>query len=104
MSQISGPSPSQPSYRSEFEQSVKLFENSFKEMQSSKIDAQRAQYLKVMRESLKVMQETANGMLNQRLLTLKDNLSKDLNAYLSDPTDPNKKQKVQSDIEHLKMN
>ncbi len=99
--EISGSSPTQPSYSSDFKQGVDLFEKSFQEIQSSKFDAQRAQYVKVMNESLQIMQESASAMLNQHLLALKETLSKDLKAYLAAPTDEHR-QKVESDIDELK--
>lgn len=98
---ISRISSNQPSYSSEFNQSVDLFEKSFQAMQHSKLDEQRKQYEEVMRESLKTMQESANAMLNQHLLSLKDNLAQDLSTYLKEPT-PDHKEQVQSDIDLLK--
>lgn len=100
---VKGPSPQQPSYSSDFKQSVNLFEKSFQDMQHSQLDAQRAQYEKVMREALHTMQEAAMGMLNQQLVQMKDKLSNDLENYLDQPTDANKK-KVEGDLNKLKKN
>ena len=93
--------PPDPTYRSDFCQSVDMFEKSFQGMQASKFDAQRTQYVKVMHESLKTMQESANAMFNQHLLQLKQTLDKDLQTYLSTPTEENK-EKIQTDIKKLK--
>ena len=99
---ISGPSqPEKPTYQTDFKQSVDLFEKSFQGMQTSTFDAQKSQYVKVMQESLKTMQESANGMFNSHLAAMKDTLSKDLNEYLSSPTDAHK-QKVINDIDEIK--
>ncbi len=98
---ISGPNSQQPSYHSEFNQSVDLFAKSFEGLQTSQLDAQKTQYIKVMRESLQVMQESAKGMLNQHLATLKDNLAKDFNSYLASPSET-QKEKVENDIQQLK--
>lgn len=91
----------QPSYKSDFNQSVQLFEKSFHAMQQSKFDEQRHQYTKVMKESLQTMQESANAMLNKHLLALKNDLSHDLDEYLQQPTDEHRR-KVESDINSLK--
>jgi hypothetical protein len=99
--EVSGSSPSQPSYPSEFKQGVELFEKSFHNMQTSKLDAQKAQYVKVMDESLQVMQDSASAMLNKHLLELKNTLSQDLHTYLAAPTDEHRK-KVESDLDQLK--
>ena len=98
---ISGPSPEEPTYKTDFKESVDLFEKSFLGLQSTSLDAQRDQYLKVMHETLKTMQESATGMLNERLMAEKNNLSKDLNEFLASPTNDHL-EKVQSDINRLK--
>jgi len=101
---ISGSSPNppeKPTYEKDFNQSVDLFEKSFQGMQSSTFDAQKDQYVKVMKESLKTMQESANGMFNQHLSEMKSKLSSDLNTYLQAPT-PEHKEKVEEDIEQIK--
>ncbi|MBI5273688.1 MAG: hypothetical protein HY860_01375 [Chlamydiales bacterium] len=99
--EISGPNPNQPTYKEEFKQSVKLFQDSFNNMQSSTFDAQKAQYVKTMKESLDVMQDSASGMINQHLCDLKATLSSDLNQYLANPTDSNK-QRIQKDLDSMK--
>jgi hypothetical protein len=99
--EVSGPTPKEPSYNSEFNQSVDLFEKSFRGMQSSTFDAQRLQYVKVMHESLEAMREAANAMFNQKLVALNKTLSNDLNEYLSSPTDEHLK-KIQADLNKLK--
>ena len=104
---VSGSSPNQPSqpekptYRTDFNQSVDLFEKSFQGIQSSTFDAQKQQYVKVMQESLKTMQESANGMFNQHLAEMKNKLSSDLNEYLQAPT-PEHKAQIQEDLNRIK--
>ncbi len=98
---ISGPSQDPPSYKEDFQRSVKLFEKSFQEMQKSKLDAQKDQYVKVMHESLRTMQESASGMINKRLGELKNTLSKDLDNYLASPT-KELEEKVENDISQIK--
>lgn len=110
MSEITGPGSQQPSYKAEFKESLNLFEKSFQGMQSSHLDAQKAQYVKVMQESLKIIKEAADGMLNQHVISpalnqyinsMKEKLSQDLNTYLANPTDENREH-VQIDINQLK--
>ena len=98
---ISGPTPENSSYRKDFQESVNLFEKSFKGVQTSTFDEQRTQFVKVMQDSLRTMQESANGLLNERLITLKNTLSNDLNQYLDSPTAEHQ-QKVQSDLNQIK--
>ena len=98
---ISGPTPEEPTYQKEFQASVELFEKSFQGVQSSTFDQQRAQYVQVMQESLKTMQESASGMVNERLIALKNTLSTDVNQYLDSPTSEHQ-QKVQADLDQIK--
>ncbi len=98
---ISGPSPEQPTYRKDFQESLNLFEKGFKGVQTSSFDQQKDQYVQVMNESLKTMQESAGGLLNNRLIELKNNLSKDLDQYLNSPTNEHK-ERVQQDIQQIK--
>lgn len=98
---IPGEAPEQPTYHKDFQESVNLFEKSFKGVQTSSFDAQRAQYVTVMNESLKTMQESASGLVNDRLISLKNDLSKDLNKYLDAPTTEHQ-EKVQQDLDSLK--
>ncbi len=100
--EISGSDPNKtPTYRDDFKQSVDLFQKSFDGYQHSSLNAQKDQYVKVMKESLQVMQDAAGAMLNKHLGSLKAELSSDLNQYLDNPTDANK-EKVITDINHLK--
>jgi hypothetical protein len=99
--EVSGPSSNQPTYKQEFTQSVKVFEESFKGYQNSTFDPQKKQFALAMNDSLTAMQDSANGMFNKHLGELKDKLSQDVNAYLENPTDANRK-KVDSDINSLK--
>jgi hypothetical protein len=99
--EVAGPQPQKPSYSKEFKKSVDLFEKSFKGLEASKFDAQKAQYVKVMKETLSTMQEAANGMFNQHLVELKEKLAQDLNTYLATPNDANREQ-VEEDINTLK--
>lgn len=91
-----------PSYNSDFQQSVNLFQKSFEAMQSSQLDPQKAQYVKVMHEALNTMQESASAMVNQHLMNLNQTLSHDLDTYLASPTDANKA-KINTDIDQLKQ-
>lgn len=110
MSEVTGPGGGQPSYKAEYKESLNLFEKSFQGVQSSQFDAQKAQYIKVMQESLNIIKETADGMLNQHIISpalnqhinaMKEQLEEDLNTYLSNPTDENRKHVLQ-DINKLK--
>ncbi len=98
---VSGPTPDRPTYEADFRRSVDIFEKSFKNIQDSKFDAQKAQYVKVMHESLRAMQESASGMVNDKLREMKNNLSHDLDDYISSPTDDHKV-KVEKDINQMK--
>ena len=44
---VSGPNSNQPIYKQEFEEGVKIFEDSFKNYQSSTFDPQKDQYKKL---------------------------------------------------------
>ena len=103
ISHSNSPFPEEPTYKAEFKKSADLFEKSFHQMQHSTFDAQRDQYVKVMKESLSVMQESANGMLNKHLACLKDQLSNDLSSYLENPSGESEK-KILNDIEQIKNN
>jgi hypothetical protein len=98
---ISGQTPEQPTYRTDFKESVDLFEKSFQAMQTSKLDAQKDKFANVMQTSLKMMQESVNGLLNQRLSDLRNHLSHDVEEYLNSPTLENQA-KVASDLEQIK--
>ncbi|MCH9612405.1 MAG: hypothetical protein S4CHLAM102_08950 [Chlamydiia bacterium] len=98
---VSPTGPSNPSYQQEVRRGAELFEKSFHEMQSSKIDAQKEQYKEVMRESLNVIHQAARGLMNDQIEELKNQLAQDLDAYLKDPSSSNSS-KVESDISHLK--
>ncbi len=98
---ISGPTPEQPTYRTDFKESVDLFEKSFQALQNSKLDAQKDKFANVMQTSLKTMQESANGLLNQRLSDLRNHLANDFEEYLNSPTSENEA-KVSSDLEQIK--
>jgi len=63
--------PNQPTYKQEFKDSVELFDKSFQGATSSDFDPQKRQYYKAMQASLEVMQDSANGMVNQHLVELK---------------------------------
>lgn len=101
--EVNKPTPQDPMYSSNFKHGVDLFEKSFKEREASQLEAQRSQYLKVMKESLHIMQDAASGMLNDHLLSLKETLDQDLNAYVNDPTEEHRN-KVEKDIQELKKN
>jgi succinate dehydrogenase/fumarate reductase flavoprotein subunit len=94
-------SNSQPNYQQEFKQGVDLFEKGFHQMQSSKFDRQRMEYQKSMNESLQVIKDAAAGLMNKELSNLKDELAKDYQNYLIDPTKENEK-RVEKDISSLK--
>lgn len=98
---ISGPTPDKPTYQSDFKQSVELFDKSFQGMQNSDLDVQKDKFKQVMNEALQTMQESANAMVNKKLADLKDDLNKNLHAYIESPTEENKK-RVQEDIDRLK--
>ena len=98
---LSGPIPEKPSYQSDFQRSVDLFEKSFDAMQKAKFEAQKEQYVKVMHESLQAMQDAATAMVNQKLQDLKQELSHDLEGYLKSPSSE-EKEKIERDIDQLK--
>jgi hypothetical protein len=99
--EVSGPNSSQPTYKQEFDKSVKVFEESFKGYQSSTFDPQKKEFAAAMNDSLTAMQDSANGMFNKHLGEMKEKLSKDMAAYMENPSDANLK-KVDSDINSLK--
>lgn len=98
--EISGDKPDKVLYKQELQKGVKLFEAGFKGLQKSKLDAQKDEYEKSMGESLEVIQDTANALMNQHLLKMKDQLVKDYQNYLANPSDGNR-DKIQKDINSL---
>jgi hypothetical protein len=98
---ISDSLPEEPTYRKDFQESINLFEKGFKGVQTSTFDEQRSQYVLVMHESLKTMQESASGLVNNRLIELKNSLAKNLDEYLDSPTSVHQ-EKVQNDINAIK--
>lgn len=88
-------------YHQEAKKGIELFEKSFKAMQKSKQDEQKEEYQKVMEECLQVMQDTAKGLMNKKLLEMKEQLAVDSQNYLNNPTDANR-DKVQKDINSIK--
>lgn len=99
--QISGDNPDRILYKQEFQKGVKLFEAGFKGLQQSKLDAQKEEYEKSMTESLEVIQDTAKALMNAHLSKMKDQLVKDYQNYLANPSDGNR-DKIQRDIDSLK--
>lgn len=88
-------------YTQELQKGVKLFEAGFKEMTKSKLDPQKQEYEKSMKESLQVIQDSASALMNNQVLKMKEQLDKDYNNYLANPSDANK-DKIQSDIDSIK--
>ncbi|NDE63762.1 MAG: hypothetical protein EB053_05350 [Chlamydiae bacterium] len=93
--------PQQPTYKQEFKESVDIYDKSFQGAMESNFDPQKRQYYKAMKESLEAMQDSANGLVNQHLLDLKQKLSQDTNAYIQDPSAENQK-KIQKDIKDIR--
>lgn len=98
--EISGDNPDRILYKQEFQKGVQLFEAGFKGLQKSQLDAQKQEYEKSMGESLEVIQDTANALMNQHLMKMKDQLAKDYQNYLANPSDGNR-DKIQKDINSL---
>lgn len=93
--------PKEPTYHQEVKQSINLFEQSFQGMQQSQFNAQKDQYVKVMKESLSAIQDVANATVNKHLSELKDQLSNDLDSYIAHPDDAHRR-KVETDIREIK--
>ena len=72
-------------------------------MTSSQNPEQKLIYQDVMKKSLQVMQDSAHAMFNKHLVELKNNLSSDLNSYLTAPSSENQ-EKVLDDIQQIKRN
>jgi hypothetical protein len=93
--------PQHPTYKQEFKESVDIYDKSFQGAMGSNFDPQKRQYYKAMKESLEAMQDSANGLVNQHLLDLKQKLAQDTNAYIKDPSADNQK-KIEKDIKDIR--
>lgn len=88
-------------YRSEVRKGVEIFERSFKDIQASQFDAQKAQYEKVMNQSLQIIQAAGGALVNEQIIKMKEKLEQDYKGYLHDPSQENIA-KVERDIQNLK--
>jgi len=78
-----------------------MYDKSFQGATQSNFDPQKQQYYKAMRESLQAMQDSANGMVNQHLLDLKQKLAKDTQEYIKNPSS-DKQQQIESDLKEIR--
>ncbi len=99
--EVQKPGDDQSAYQREVQQGVKIFEESFKGMQTAKFPAQKAEYEKSTHEALQGIQDACKGLMNEHLNGVKDQLSKDYQAYLDNPNTENQG-KVQHDIDDMK--
>jgi len=91
----------QEKYRKEIHEGAHIFNESFKEMQKTKkFPQKKAELEKSMGEAFKAIQEAATALANKTLEEQKNQLSKDYQAYLSDPSEQNA-QKVEKDLDLL---
>ncbi len=88
-------------YRGEVQKGAKIFEESFKGMQKAKFPQQKEEYQKATGEALQAIQDACKGLANDQLSKVKDQLAKDYQSYLSNPSKENEG-KVEHDIDDLK--
>ena len=108
MSEIEGISGGQPphhltpeeleSYKSKYTQGVKLFKEGFKgySEHSQKEAHQREQFAKVMKDALRIMNEAASGAMQEGKLQQGQQLSKDYQAFIKDPSEENQENLAES--------
>jgi hypothetical protein len=89
-------------YRKELQQGVKIFEESLQGFrETKKFPEKKMEYEKAMNESLKAIQDACSALMNKELVHEKDQLSKDYQNYLSNPTDTNAN-KLEKDLNDLR--
>lgn len=108
MSEIEGVQGGQPpnhltpeeieNYKSQYTQGVKIFKEGFKKYnQQSKLEVhQREQFAKVMQDALKVMNEAASRYMQEGKLQQGEQLSKDYQAFIKDPSEENQESLAES--------
>jgi len=100
--EIQKPSDESSVYKKEIQQGVKIFDESFKEMEKTKNFPQKKQeFENAMQESLQAIQDAATSLANKELIQQKDQLSKDYQDYLTSPT-PQNAEKVEKDLNSLR--
>lgn len=100
--QGTGSESDQPIYRADLQKGLQVFEESFKEMEQTKQFPQKKQMLeKAAEESLLAIQNAAKGLMNQKLVEMKNQLDKDFHAYVENPSQK-AEEKVQKDIQSMK--
>ncbi len=89
-------------YRKEIQEGVQTFEKSFKGMKGTKdFPEKKLEYEKAMGESMQAIQDAASALMNKSLIQMKDQLSKDYQNYLGNPTSQNAN-KVEKDLSSLR--
>ncbi len=100
--EIQKPGDERSIYQKEIQQGVKIFQESFKGLQETKkFPEKKIEYEKAMDESLQAIQDAASALMNQKLIQMKEQLSKDYHVYLDDPTNQNA-EKVDKDLDSLR--
>ena len=93
------PSEDSSIYKNELQQGVKIFEKSFKGYQETKnFPAKKMEYEKAMGESLQAIQDACKALMNKELAAKKDQLSKDYQDFLNNPSSQNAS-KVEKDLD-----
>ena len=97
------PSDVKSAYRMEFQQGVKLFQNSLKEYESAGDFAKKKEMLKdVMDKALDVVNQSAKGFLSQNEAKIqRDRLVADYNDFIKNDN-PDSFKKLNQDLERLK--
>lgn len=99
--EIQGPGGREAAYKREVVEGAKIFEKSFEGYAKSKLPPQRKEYKDSMNLALQAMQDAMQALMSKELLKEKDQLSKDYQKYLSEPTAANA-QKVKNDLNVIK--
>lgn len=100
--EIQKPGDDQSIYKKELQQGVKIFEESLKGFRDTKkFPEKKMEYEKAMNESFKAIQDACTVLMNKELASEKEQLSKDYQSYLSNPSAENAN-KVEKDLDALR--